>query len=93
MFTVSLDPLLAKSAFLLTDHTVTIATDATRDGSGTISALIVFMIVVMAVMLRLFRRAIGPVMDIVKAVAAGMAALLLAGAVVVMLVAALVMTA
>ena len=93
MFTVSLDPMLAKSAVLLTDHPSTIAAGGAQDGTSTLSALIIFMIVVMAVMLRLFSRAIGPVMDVVKAVVAGIGALLLAGAVVVMLVAALVMSA
>jgi len=93
MFTVSLDPLLAKSAILLTSHPTAAAVGAGQDDANTLSALLIFMIVVMVVMFQLFRRAIGPVLEVVKAVVAGLGALLLAGAVVVMLVAALVMSA
>ncbi|MEU7902717.1 hypothetical protein [Actinoplanes sp. NPDC049118] len=78
MTTLTLDSLLSNSA---------------ADQDGTLSALIVCMILVMAVLVRLFGGMIAPFKDVIKAAVAALGALLLTGALVVMLVAALVMSA
>ncbi|MET8146923.1 hypothetical protein ACIBSW_03885 [Actinoplanes sp. NPDC049668] len=78
MTTLTLDSLLSNSA---------------ADQDGTLSALIVLMILVLAVLVRLFGGMIAPFKEVVKAAFAALGALLLTGALVVMLVAALVMSA
>ena len=89
--TLTLASLSAKSSFHPTDAFLLAATGQ-DDSSGALSALIVCMILVMVVMTRLFGGMLAPFKEIVKAAFAALGALLLAGALVVMLVAALVMS-
>jgi hypothetical protein len=84
--TLTLGTTLSKSADYLT-------TAPADDGSGTLSALLVCMILVMVVIAKLFGGMVAPFKEVIKAVFAALGALVLTGALVVMLVAALVMTA
>jgi hypothetical protein len=90
--TLTLASLSAKSSFHPTGSSL-LAAAGQDDGSGALSALIVCMILVMVVITRLFGGIFAPFKEVVKAAFAALGALLLAGALVVMLVAALVMSA
>jgi hypothetical protein len=89
--TLTLGSLLAKSAFHPTDASLVVAAGQ-DDPAGVLSALIVCMLVVMAVIVRLFGGMLAPFKEVVKAAFAALGALLLTGVLVVMLVAALVMS-
>jgi hypothetical protein len=90
--TLTLGSLLAKSSFHPTDVSL-VAAAGQDDPSGVLSALIVCMLLVMALILRLFGGMLAPFKEVVKAAFAALGALLLTGVLLAMLVAALVMSA